>query len=387
MHTVFWCATISACKEKFAFVGFGMDILMIVFAVFALLGAADRIFGNRLGIGKEFEKGIVSAGTLSLSMVGMICIAPVISKFIVPLITPAANYFNFDPSVIIGCLLANDLGGASLAGEIAKDELLGGFNGLVVSSMLGVTVSFTVPVALGTIKKELHKEVLLGILCGIAVIPVGCVVSGFILGIPFKTLMLDLAPVTVVAIITCLGIAKAPKISVKIFKVLGYLITCLVTVGLAGGIFKALTGKELIHGMTDISQGFSTVANIAVILAGVFPFLFVLSKLLGKVFAHLGRMLGINETSVMGFVSSLANSIPTFENVEKMDKKGIVMNMAFAVSGSFVFGDHLAFTMAFDKSFSFAVTVGKLVSAFSAVIVSVLVYKANYSKEEKVKTK
>lgn len=354
-----------------------MDILMTVFAVSALLGAADRIFGNRLGIGKEFEKGIVSAGTLSLSMVGMICIAPVISKFIVPLITPAANFLGFDPSVIIGCLLANDLGGASLAAEIARDEALGGFNGLVVASMLGATVSFTVPVALGTIKKELHKETLLGILCGIAVIPVGCMLSGFILGIPFKTLMLNLAPVTVISVITCVGILKAPKLSVKAFKVLGYLIMCLVTVGLAGGIFKALTGKELIHGMTDISQGFSTVANIAVILAGVFPFLAILSKLFGKAFAKLGSLLGINEFSVMGFVSSLANSIPTFESAEKMDKKGIVMNMAFAVSGSFVFGDHLAFTMAFDKSFAFAVIVGKLVSAVLAVAVSCFVYKAN----------
>ena len=33
------------------------EIIMAVMALFAVLGAFDRIFGCRLGIGKEFEKG------------------------------------------------------------------------------------------------------------------------------------------------------------------------------------------------------------------------------------------------------------------------------------------------------------------------------------------
>ena len=36
------------------------EILIAVMAVFALLGAADRIFGNRWGLGKEFEEGILA---------------------------------------------------------------------------------------------------------------------------------------------------------------------------------------------------------------------------------------------------------------------------------------------------------------------------------------
>ena len=83
----------------------------------------------------------------------------------------------------------------------------------------------------------------------------------------------------------------------------------------------------------------------------------------------------------MGFISSLANSIPTFEMAEKMDKKGIIMNMAFAVSGSFVFGDHLAFTMAFDKNFVGAMIAGKLISAVCAAVIAAFVYKINYEKK------
>ena len=42
------------------------EILIAVMAVFAVLGAADRILGNRWGLGKEFEEGILAMGSLAL---------------------------------------------------------------------------------------------------------------------------------------------------------------------------------------------------------------------------------------------------------------------------------------------------------------------------------
>ena len=47
------------------------EILNAVMAVFAVLGALDRIFGNRLGLGKEFEEGILAMGSLAIAMVGI----------------------------------------------------------------------------------------------------------------------------------------------------------------------------------------------------------------------------------------------------------------------------------------------------------------------------
>ena len=37
-----------------------------IMAVFAALGAIDRILGNRFGLGKEFEEGILAMGSLPL---------------------------------------------------------------------------------------------------------------------------------------------------------------------------------------------------------------------------------------------------------------------------------------------------------------------------------
>ena len=38
------------------------EILIAVMAGFAVLGALDRIIGNKFGLGKEFEEGILAMG-------------------------------------------------------------------------------------------------------------------------------------------------------------------------------------------------------------------------------------------------------------------------------------------------------------------------------------
>jgi ethanolamine transporter len=64
-----------------------------------------------------------------------------------------------------------------------------------------------------------------------------------------------------------------------------------------------------------------------------------------------------------------------------MDKKGTVLNSAFAVSAAFTFGGHLAFTMAFDPSYVLPLIVGKLISGICALILVIMLYK-NYDKKD-----
>ena len=56
-----------------------------------------------------------------------------------------------------------------------------------------------------------------------------------------------------------------------------------------------------------------------------------------------------------------------------MDKKGRIMNMAFAVSAAYALGDHLAFTIAFDRTFLLPMTIAKIVSGISALVVAYFV--------------
>ena len=88
------------------------------------------------------------------------------------------------------------------------------------------------------------------------------------------------------------------------------------------------------------------------------------------------------ENSVIGLLTSLINSIPVFDSVKDMDERGKVVNMAFAVSGAFVFGDHLAFTASSDPSGILSLLAGKLCAGVCAVIVAMIFTKKQNPKGE-----
>ena len=356
------------------------EVLATIMAVFAVIGAVDKITGNHLKLGDEFEKGIKTLGPLSLSMLGMMTIAPALAGLLIPVISPVAKVFGFDPSALAGILIANDMGGAALADSIANDALLGSFHGLCVASMLGATISFTIPVALESAKKENHDDVLLGLLCGICTIPVGCFISGIVMGITPLKVLINLLPALLISIIIVIGLIKFRKVTVKIFSIFGKFISILITCGLALGIFQTLTGKMLIKNTAPLMESAATVFTICITLAGTFPLIAIISKLLKKPLSALGKKLDLDDASVVGLIASLANSIATMESADKMNRKGRILNLAFAVSAAFVFGDHLAFTLSYNSDHIVAVIIGKLCAGVAALAVAGVIYKTTKSK-------
>ena len=358
------------------------EIISWIMVCFSLLGALDRIFGSRLGLGKEFERGIMLLGTMALSMVGMIVISPLIAELLRPALEKMAEVLPIDPSIVPATLFANDMGGAPLATELAVDEKIGYFNGLVVSSMMGATISFTIPVALGMVKKEQHKEVLLGLLCGIVTIPLGCFVSGLISGIAIVPLLLNLLPLVLFSGIIAFGLMKFPDACVKIFSVFGVIIKILITIGLALGIFTFLTGVKLTEHVDTYENGIYIVANAAAVMTGAFPLVYLVSKLLKKPLSLLGKKMGINDTAATGLISTLATSMTTWDMVKDMDKKGVVLNSAFAVSAAFTFAGHLAFTLAFSAEWLPSVIIGKLVAGVLSLVVAFFIYGRIYKNDK-----
>ena len=352
-----------------------MSYLTIILLIFSMLGALDRIAGNRFGLGKEFERAFMLLGTLILSIIGMIIISPLIAEVAKPLSDILADSFGIDPSIVPSSLFANDMGGASLSVEMARDERIGLFNALVVSALMGCTISFTIPFALGVVKKEQHKDLFLGLTCGIVTIPVGCFISGIVCGLSLGALVIDLTPLVLFSGIIVAGLLRIPEKVIKIFQILGIFLKILITVGLMLGIAAFLSGKELISGIGTFEEGATVCLTIAVVLSGAFPLMNVLARILNKPLNRVAHRIGINETSVVGTVSCLASSAITFGMMDKMDRKGVVMNAAFAVSAAFTAGSHLAFTMAFDDSYILAVIVGKLTAGLLALILAHVVYE------------
>lgn len=362
-----------------------MNFLSYFMLAFSILAAIDMIIGNRFGLGKEFERGFMFFGTMALTMIGMIVLAPWIADLLSPAFDWIYNTLHIDPSIIPASLFANDMGGAPLATSIAKDSQVGMFNALIVSSMMGCTISFTIPFALGAVKKGNHRQVLLGLLCGIATIPVGCFVGGLIARVPFLPLLIDLLPLIIFSGIITFGLLKFPNVCIKIFGILGTGIKILITFGLVLGIIQFLTGYELIKGVDTLENGARVCLNAAIFMTGAFPFIYVLSKLLHKPMSKVGSKLGIDALSSISLVSSLATNATTFANMDQMNKRGMVLNSAFSVSGAFVFAAHLAFTIAFPGggAYILPLIVGKLVAGVLSVVLAIFISKRTL-KEEKV---
>ena len=242
--------------------------------------------------------------------------------------------------------------------------------GVLTGSMLGATVVFTIPVAMGILEEKDRPVMAQGILCGIVTIPLGVLAGGLTAGFPIGMVLRNLIPIVIIAALIALGLWRAENAMVRGFEVFGKLVVAVVTVGLAAAIVEALTGFVIIPGMAPISDGFETVGTIAIVLAGAFPLVFVITKLLRKPLMAAGRWLGINDAAAAGLIASLANSIATFGMVGDMNRRGKVVNIAFAVSAAFVFGDHLGFTAGFAPEKIGPMIVGKLVGGVSAIAVA-----------------
>ncbi len=352
-----------------------MRVLTVIILVFSGLGAVDYLIGNKLKIGEEFEKGFKLFGSMALSMIGMLVVAPWLADVIAPVFDWVYRVLHIDPSVIPASLFANDMGGAPLAVEIAQNPAVGSFNALVVSSMMGATVSFTVPLALQMVDKQHHKMLALGLLCGVAAIPAGCFAAGLICRLPLRALLVDVLPLLVLAVIIGIGLLVFPDGCVKVFKLVGLLIKILVVAGLMIGIVNFLFKKEIFKGMGTLEEGTMICMNASIVMTGMFPLLKLISRLLRKPLKVLGNKLEMNEIGMMGFISTLATNLTTFGNMNEMNPKSIMLNAAFAVSAAFTFAGHLAFTMAFDSNYLLPVMVGKLTAGLLAVLIAGVVYK------------
>ncbi|OJG69127.1 ethanolamine utilization protein EutH [Enterococcus moraviensis] len=348
-----------------------------------VLGAIDKCIGNKFGLGEQFEEGIMAMGSLALSMVGIITLAPVLANVLKPVVVPLYTALGADPAMFATTLLANDMGGFPLAVQLAQDPQAGLFAGAILGAMMGPTIVFTIPVALGIIEKEDQRYLATGVLSGLITIPIGCFVGGVVAGFPVIMILKNLVPILLVAVLIMIGLWLKPDAMIKGFTIFGKFVVIVAIFGLVLGALQLLIGVTVIEGITPVTEGIEVVGGIALTLAGAFCLVFVITKLFNKPLMKLGELLGMNDVAAAGMVATLANSIPMFQMMKDMDPRGKVINVAFAVSAAFVLGDHLGFTAGVAKEMIFPMIVGKLVGGVTAVLVAMFMTNRMVKKEAK----
>lgn len=344
-------------------------IFMWVMGICALIGALDRILGNRLKLGQKFEYAFELMGPTALSMVGLLCFVPLISRWIQNTLIAVCEPLSLDPS-IFGGILAIDMGGYQLSIDLALEPCLGNFSGIVIASIVGCTICFTIPVGTGILNKDARLDFAHGILLGFASIPVALIIGGMLCGIKFQFIFSQSLPYLILILLIILGMWRLPLQTIRLFSLLGSFLKFLSTLGLALGAFEYMTSYPLLPELAPIEDAMSVVASIAIVMLGSLTFAELLQRLLKRPLERFGKIIHISNTSVTGLLIGMVSVLPAIALMNDMDKRGRILNGAFMVCVASTFAAHLSFVVSVDASQILPLLCSKLCGGFCGIAIA-----------------
>lgn len=371
-------------------------VIVAIMVCFSIVGIVDTVFcKDKLGLGPEFKKGIELIGPLCLSIVGIISFAPVISWAIEHSLGLLYGKIGLDPSMAVSMILAMDMGGYQVSMGVATDPLIGTWAGTVYGSMMGATIVFSIPVGLAAIQKKDIAVFAKGILFGIAAIPVGTFIGGLVLGVPVVTVLINLIVPVIFSAVIILCLAFIPNGTIKVFKWFSIFINAFSLLAFALAMVKDLILSPIsATGAFDIEQvaffnliaptadGIGVAGAVGLVLSGALPLVYCLNKALKKPLSKLSAKTGFTEMGALGFLLSAANNMATFSVLDQMKDREKILNVAWAVCGAFIIGDHLAFVAGMAPSAIVAMMVSKLVAGIIAVAIAVL-FTTDFKKKKR----
>ena len=336
-------------------------MIMIIMALGAVAGGIDRIMGNRFGYGKKFEEGFQYLGPTALSMVGIICLAPLVSGTLGKLIIPVYRFLGVDPAMF-GSLLAIDMGGYQLSMELAENPMIGRYAGIVAASVFGCTIVFTVPVGMGLIEERDRTVFARGIMLGLAAMPAALIAGGAVCGLGFWEILHQNLPVLVLALLLGIGLYRVPDGMVK---------------GLVLAAVTYMTGFVVIPGMAPVEEAMAVVSSIGVVLLGSLPVTEFLQRILKRPCTVLGAKIGLDSISVLGLLVSIVSPIPALAMMKDMNEKGKLVNVAYMVSAASMLAAHLGFTVSTEPDMLPVLLISKAAGCTAAVLLGLVLPEAD----------
>lgn len=346
------------------------EVVMMVMAAGALLGGLDRLLGNRLGFGEKFEEGFRLLGSVALTQAGIICIAPVLANVLGSAVSAAYHALGQDPGMF-GSILAIDMGGYQLARLLADDALTGSFSGIVAASMLGCTVSFTIPVGMGLLDAKRQNAFARGVLCGMVSLPAAMLIGALLCGIaPLRALWLCL-PAALLAVLLGLGLLKIPSAMLRGFRVFAVGIRILTIIGLTVGAVQYMTGWTILPGLSPLGEAMQVVSAIGIMMLGSLPVAELLQRLLKHPMARLGRRLGMTQRGTVNLLICYVSAAPALATLKDQTEEDVTVNAAFAVCAASCFSAHLSFTLATEYSLAMPMVLAKLIGGLLGAALAV----------------
>ncbi|MBQ9155437.1 MAG: ethanolamine utilization protein EutH [Eubacterium sp.] len=352
-----------------------MNPIVIFMLLFAAIGFIDRTFDLKLGTAEHFMTGFSMIPTMLISSVGVSSIGVMLIRNHLIAIQKALSSLPFNSGVILGAILAPDLGGLPICSQLSDQPGIILMNGVILSSILGQTVSFQIPVFLASLKKDYHDRIIRGFIMGIAMVPAGFLMAGLIAilmtGLSAKDFFREFIPVFLFCGFLMLGLIKKTELTVKIVHRAALLVQWVIFAMFFFTMLGVFFPRFAFVDASFAAENAFSIVKSCTIAGGAL----VLSDLVLKFFPGpirwLSAKLGVNESSVLGLLLGMANSLAFLPIFHKMDDKGKIMNCAFSVSGAYLIGGQLGYISSLTDSRS--VTVYLLAKAVCGILSVVLV--------------
>lgn len=310
----------------------------------ALLGGFDLLFGNRFRLGEHFKEGFALLGPTALSMVGILCFAPLLSRALEGTAAPLFRRIGLDPA-LLGGVLAIDMGGYQTARSLARQAAMGEYAGILVASTLGCTVTFTIPMGTGMIPKESLNDFFRGVLIGLVLLPFALLLGGAVCGLPVSYLFVQSLPIFLLALLIGAGLRLFPRQTLRFFSCFAALLRWLSILGLTLGAAQYICGKTLLPGLAPAEDAMKIVAGIGLFMAGSLPAAELLRRALSRPLRKLGQTLGLCDDSLTALLVGFVSVTPALAAMKKMDARGRTVTAAFLVCAASTLASHLGFTL------------------------------------------
>ena len=205
--------------------------------------------------------------------------------------------------------------------------------------------------------------------------PIGCLVGGLFMGIPFGSVLRNLLPICGVAFLLILGLLLCPARVIRCFYTFNRFLGIITVCGLVIGGLEYMTGYSILPGTIPILEALVVPGRIAVMLMGCLPFMKLISKLLNRVLEPLGKKVGVNGRTLEALLLTTATAIPIFTMLRDMPPKGKTAAAAWMVGVMGLLTAHLGFAMGVDPAVCQPQMVAKLVSGVISLTAALLIPK------------
>ena len=318
------------------------QIVMYFLAFGAALGGMDKLLGNRFGYGEKFEKGFQMLGPVALSMAGILCLSPVLSRILDFICTPICTMVHMDPA-IFGTILAIDMGGYQLSVDLARDPQFGLLCAVILTSIFGCTLVYSIPVGLGFLQDKHRPYFTRGILLGLASMPFSIITGSIMLKLPLLSVLWNCLPLFLLSAGLAIGVVRKPEAMIRGFLAFAKMIRTIATLGLMLAAVSHLMGIPLLADMMPLQQAMQTASSICIVMLGSMPLAELFQRIMKVPFGYINEKVGINGAGTTSLVLSFFSATPALALIAQMNPRAQVVISACLVSSINIFGAHFAY--------------------------------------------